>query len=337
VKYPYCIIFTVLFFLINCKDNPIGFTGQYINVPGDYQTIQEAIDSAVQSDKILVEPGTYYENINFKGKEITLASKFIIDQNEEYISNTIIDGGNKGRVVSFYNGETESTKLIGFTIQGGKNLWGSDEIIEPTYGGGILCWDSSPILERLIITNNLGFIGGGIFLKNSKSKIVDCYITNNQADQGAGLAVFYGSSVEIYNTRISKNLIDRDSPNYNTIFDLAGAGICGNESNIYLSNVSIHDNSISQYAGTGAGIKLYDGQATFDQNNRSNLYNNTITLNDGDDGSDIHFSAWWQGGGFPEKEVPVVYLDTFTVLIPTDFYANPVEYFTFDIQNAVLD
>jgi hypothetical protein len=328
------ILFFAVLCLVNCSLEPNH--EKYINVPDDYQTIQEAIDSAVQGDKILVEPGTYYENINFKGKEITLASKFIIDQNEEYISNTIIDGGNKSRVVSFYNGETNLTKLIGFTIQGGHNSWDSDEIIEPRNGGGILCWDSSPILEHLIIKNNFAVNGGGIFMEKSQSIINDCYITNNQADKGAGIAIRIESSVEIYNTRISKNLIDHTNLNAQT-YNQTGAGIMSNESNVYLSNVSIHDNFINHQKGTGAGIKLFDGQVTFDKNNRSNIYNNTIALNDGDSGGDIHFSAWWQGGGFPEKEVPVVYLDTFTVLIPTDFYAYPNEYFTFDIQNAVLD
>jgi hypothetical protein len=306
-------------------------TDQYINVPDDYQTIQEAIDSAVKGETILVAPGTYYENINFNGKEITLASKFIIDQNEEHISNTIIDGGNEGRVVDFYNGETNLTKLIGFTIQRGENPWDSGESIEPRYGGGIACFGSSPILEHLIITNNFAIYGGGIFMKNSQSIINDCYITNNQTPEyGAGIAISDQSSVEIYNTRISKNLIHRDNPNSETVDAVHGAGIGISESNVYLSNVSIHDNSINHFQGRGAGIELYSGQVTFDKNNRSNLYNNTLAQNDGDNGSDIH--SWYTG-----EEVTEVYLDTFTVLIPTDFYAYPSEYFIFDIQNAVID
>lgn len=45
-----------------------------IEVPGQYSTIQEAIDVAVNGDTILGSPGTYSEHINFKGKEIVLKS-----------------------------------------------------------------------------------------------------------------------------------------------------------------------------------------------------------------------------------------------------------------------
>ena len=43
-----------------------------IHVPRDYPTIQEAIDNAQNGDCILVEPGTYVENLNFLGKAITV-------------------------------------------------------------------------------------------------------------------------------------------------------------------------------------------------------------------------------------------------------------------------
>jgi serine/threonine protein kinase len=40
----------------------------HISVPGDYSKIQNAIDSAINGDVIIVEEGTYKENIDFKGK-----------------------------------------------------------------------------------------------------------------------------------------------------------------------------------------------------------------------------------------------------------------------------
>ena len=64
-----------------------------INVPGDQPDIQTAINVAVNGDEILVAPGTYLENINFKGKAITVRTH---DPSNRW--NTIIDGGGSGSV-----------------------------------------------------------------------------------------------------------------------------------------------------------------------------------------------------------------------------------------------
>ena len=63
-----------------------------IHVPGDYATIQEAINEASHYDTVLVAEDTYYENINFLGKPILVASEFILDGDTNHINNTIIDG-----------------------------------------------------------------------------------------------------------------------------------------------------------------------------------------------------------------------------------------------------
>ncbi len=81
-----------------------------LNVPLNYSSIQAAIDSSQNGDMVLVAEGTYLENINFKGKAITVASHFILDQDTSHISATIIDGSqhshpDSGSVVYFMSGE----------------------------------------------------------------------------------------------------------------------------------------------------------------------------------------------------------------------------------------
>jgi len=51
-----------------------------INIPEDQTTIQEGINVAVDGDTVLVQPGIYLENINFEGKEISVASLFLTTQ-----------------------------------------------------------------------------------------------------------------------------------------------------------------------------------------------------------------------------------------------------------------
>ena len=88
-----------------------------INVPTDHTNIQAAIDAAVDGDTILIKPGTYTENINFKGKTIVVGSLYLSTEDESYISSTIIDGGMKGPVVLFENNENRESQLVGLTIK----------------------------------------------------------------------------------------------------------------------------------------------------------------------------------------------------------------------------
>ena len=88
-----------------------------INIPDDYSTIQAGIDSSSDGDTVLVAAGTYVENINYNIKQLVVASHFLSsDGNEDYISNTIIDGGSTASCVIM---NTDGTELIGFTIRNG--------------------------------------------------------------------------------------------------------------------------------------------------------------------------------------------------------------------------
>jgi hypothetical protein len=115
-----------------------------INIPADYPTIQQGIDASSDGDTILVYPGQYMENINFKGHNIVLCSMFLTTGDTSYISKTVIDGNSAERVVSFTSGEDGRAMLVGFTITNGK----------ARLAAGVYCLSSSPVIAYNYITNN---------------------------------------------------------------------------------------------------------------------------------------------------------------------------------------
>ena len=114
-----------------------------LHVPADQATIQQAIDSATSGDVILVSPGTYFENIDFRGKAVAVRSIAGAAQ-------TIIDGGNAGPVATFQTNENAHALLSGFTIQHGN----------AAAGGGVWLAGASPTITRNVFRGNLQGAGG---------------------------------------------------------------------------------------------------------------------------------------------------------------------------------
>ena len=143
--------------------------GDIINVPADTSTIQGGIFLAQTGDTVLVDEGIYHENINFKGKAITVASQFIMYNDTSHISKTIIDGSqntnpDSGSVVYFITGEDTTSVLCGFTITGGSGTY--SEGFDMYGGGGILMSAGGKVLQNRITDNHLvsqkGSYGAGI-------------------------------------------------------------------------------------------------------------------------------------------------------------------------------
>ena len=124
-----------------------------VRVSEDYTMIQSAIDNANNGDIILVEPGVYNEQINFLDKNISLVALPFSGYEDSATGSVIIDGGGQGTVVTFNNGQDQSSILLGFEIRNG---------FGESYGGGILIENSSPSIDRNVIHNNTaGSCGGG--------------------------------------------------------------------------------------------------------------------------------------------------------------------------------
>jgi len=226
---------------------------QIIHIPNDFSTIQHGIDEANPGDTVLVEPGAYVENINFLGKDITVASKYISTQDTSYISTTIIDGNQVARVVTFENNESLAALLCGFTITNG-----FDSI---SGGGGIKCDNSSPTLQHLKVSNNSmenenwldWSLGGGIKLGNANPCIENVVISNNIARGyiavGGGICS-WNSDPTLKNVTISDNKCISSALGSS----LHGAGFYCNGGNPVLIDAVISNNKIEgSYNSSSSG------------------------------------------------------------------------------------
>lgn len=216
-----------------------------INVPLVYSSIQQAIDEAYNGDTVLVAEGTYFENINFIGKPITVASNFIFTQDTNTISNTIIDGDRLGHVVSFISREDTNSIFIGITLQNG---YANGPEYPHNRGGGLLCKSSSPKLIDLIINDcESKTDGGGIcLLESSKPRIANLKISNCSAMWQGGGILICNSSTKLNNVTISNNT---------AIYGGGGIGL-QNSSDLTIENSTISNNFEDSYEGHGGGFYI---------------------------------------------------------------------------------
>ena len=191
---------------------------------GDFTTIQEGIDASTDSDTVLVYPGTYYENLDFNGKNITLASLELTTGDEQYISSTIIDGQRLESCIRIHNGETDAY-IQGFTIQNGFGtpFWSED-------GGGLLVHDySTAYITNCTFTNNLATLGGAIYARHGFLYVSGLDIYENYAGLGGGLYLVDDSTIDfddenlcnIYNNNAGKgaDVYTEDTAHINVIVD----------------------------------------------------------------------------------------------------------------------
>jgi parallel beta-helix repeat protein len=230
-----------------------------ISVPGDYPTIQAAIDAAADGDTIRVSPGTYFETIDYDSKAITVESVAGPE-------GTIIDAGQSGpvaTVVTMAATTGQTPVLRGFTIQNG---YGFPD------AGGIDTTGGSPLIEGNRIIDNEGCTGVGIAARFSGATIRDNVIARNrQVSCGGGVGgggIMVGGAGTV---TIEGNTIEDNSSGSGGGIALASAG-----------TPEITDNIIRGNHGGGAGGGLY----LINQSDAL-IVNNLIVANDAAQGGGL--------------------------------------------------
>ncbi len=277
----------MMFFLQRCVGVVAGVTlalglggevwADVLRVPGDYVTIQEALDAAAEAgDEIIVAPGRYAETINLLGKEIVLRSSGGPDV-------TSIDASGLGQsVIACVSGESQNTVVEGFLITGGTSNR------DFSYrGGGVRISSSSPTIRHCRFVGNEAAVGGGIYVSFGDPTITDCeFIENNAWDSGGAGIYCWSSNALVANCTFVENIAhnidwwfcpgggiyiggqESDVTVHNSLFlgnegQSGGGGICVvRNSNATISYCTIIDNEIDSGFGDGGGVYVYESDAT---------------------------------------------------------------------------
>jgi hypothetical protein len=227
--------------------------GDTLNVPDDYDTIQEAVDVAAPGDLVLIEPGTYEEAVTVETDELTIRgldrNEVILDGNFELDNGIRVAGANG---VAIENMTARNYTQNGFFWTGVEGYRGSylttyrigdygvyaydstNGLLEHSYASGSpdagfyigQCYPCDAVIDDVVSElNGLGYSGtnsGGNLL------IVNSTFRNNRA----GIVPNSGSYELCYperETTIVGNIVHSNSnpetPAIDVAFDAQGNGI----------------------------------------------------------------------------------------------------------------
>lgn len=220
---------------------------------GDYTSIQDAIDAAVDGDEVEVQPATYTEIIDFGGKAITV-------RGVSGSASTILDGaGAAAYVVTFDGGEDETSVLEGFTIRNateqGLYINASPTLTDLAFeamggtsdsGGCVAVLSGSPSFDTVSFTDCVAFKGASLYVASGDVTL------NNATFSGGYGSVSGGAWIGAGTLTITDSSFDD-----NTSAGNGGAIYLKADTSLNLSNVDFSDNTTE--AGHGGAIYANDG------------------------------------------------------------------------------
>ncbi len=169
-----------------------------INVPGDYATIQEAIDHTGAGDTVLLADGIYS---GIGNREMNCYGRPIVIRSVNGPSGCIIDcegsGSDTHLAFNLSRCEGPETVIEGLTIRNG---------YVQNAGGAIAISGSSPTIRDCVFENNHAQLGGAIYVVyQSNPTIEGCLFVNNSADVGGAVGAYYDATPEYFNCTMVGN------------------------------------------------------------------------------------------------------------------------------------
>ena len=223
------------------------------HVPGDFLTIQDAINASSDGDAVHISSGTYYESINLLGKAIQVIGI------EGAASTTVDASGLDASVVVCDSNETAKTVISGITITGGTGTL--HPVWENLHGGGFYIYLSSPTITDCIVIGNQAEFAGGIWAQEYFSTMNNVTFESNQATYpdvgGAGGLYLWNSSAIITNCVFESN--ESAGPGGAMRTKISNSN---SEGHSFIQNCIFNANTATTFGGA---IASYSSTPTFEQ------------------------------------------------------------------------
>jgi len=241
-------------------------------VPGDFPTIQPAIDAAADGDTVRVAPGVYPGDLKIDGKNILLTSTYSDRQNEQRIAQTILDGSVAGKKKTsiLMVGATAGagSRLMGFTIRNADHAVvvakGRLEVAHNHFTGNsdaLSFEDGSGFVHHNIFENDSD---DGIDLDGASAAVIEDNVIRNNKDDGIEVRLhkYQGPRLEIV---VRRNLISGNREDGLQLIDYPGKSsrTFRVERNVIANNAmagigSMEDgNTTENYQGAGLLERLF--------------------------------------------------------------------------------
>jgi predicted outer membrane repeat protein len=219
---------------------PLAQSALAATVPGDYPTIQAAINAVMNGSlpdgtTIDVQPGVYPEALS-----VSNTSRSFTVRGLGGASATVVDAGARGVPALTIRVATGTVVFRGLTFRRGG----------PTSaGGGFDIRSSFPALIDCVFESNTAVLGGGGFLRNASPAFIGCTIRNNAATQsGGGVYMDAGSRPVFTRCDIVGNRSGTGAPGSGSIG--VGGGIDSRDSSPTLRASRVSQNT-SKFAAGG--------------------------------------------------------------------------------------
>jgi hypothetical protein len=259
----------------------------YRLVPGQYATIQAAVDASIAGDIVLIDEGTYDDCIHQVPLPDTSKAVVIMKSGVSLrgwgTGATIIEVRGRGRGIHC-DGVVDAT-IEGITIRGA----GSPVSV---YGAGIYCYNGSsptirdcvlrenndsgiivrlnshPDISNVSMLHNTGKEGGGLFVLTGCHPVVSsCLIDDNDAPVGGGVSV-WNAAPQFLDCLIRRN---------HCFATGSGGGLVVLDASLTMTNCLVQDN----FGGSGGGLSAESSTAAF---SRCTFLGNRATRTEGPGG-----------------------------------------------------